>query len=117
MRKFLEVINVLFNVLADLLYAPLVRAYLKEIAIKAPLFPGQLWILPGVGEVGILRTDIYSVTYTLLEDDNEEIYICSRSEFVIHSRSVAESPVRSEEDSKLKLLQFPQQDNKKSNLK
>lgn len=112
MRKFLEVINVLFSVLADLLYAPLVRAYLNEIAIKAPLFPGQLWILPGVGEVGILRTDIYSVTYTLLEGDDEEVYTCSRSDFVIHSRSAAELPVRKEEDSKLKLLQFPQQNNK-----
>lgn len=113
MRKFLEVINVLFSLLADLLYAPLVRAYLKEIAIKAPLFPGQLWTLPGVGKVGILRTNSYSVTYTLLEDDDEEIYTCSRSDFVIHSRSVAELPAKKEEDSKLKLLQFPQQNNKK----
>jgi len=113
MRKFLTTINVLFNFLADLLYTPLVRAHLKEIAIKAPLFPGQRWTLPMIGIVRILRTDIYSVTYTLLECDNdEEVYVCSRCEFVIHGRSVTDSPEENNEVPKLNIIQFPLQNNK-----
>lgn len=106
----MNVVNTLFSFLADLLYAPLVRAHIKEIALNAPLFPGQIWTLPMLSNVRILRVNNYSVTYTLLETEYDgEEYVCSRSVFIVHGRI----PTVSNEVTKLNVIQFPSRNNTK----
>jgi len=82
MTKLIFVIRAIAGMIADFLYAPLIRAHLREIALKAPLFPGQVWFLPMLGRVRILTVSDTIVGYRAIDAD-DELYHCSRRDFVI----------------------------------
>ena len=69
----------------DFLYSPLVRAYLREVAIRTPVLPGQIWNLPGIGEVKVTGVTDFHVSYRIEGDSFSDDYMCPRKDFVIHS--------------------------------
>lgn len=105
MKRFLSIIELLFNYFADFLYAPLVRAHIREVALKAPLFPGQIWSLPNLGRIRIMSVSDTVVEYTLMNYDDDTFYICKRSDFFVHARDELEHT--DQKNEKFKLLQFP----------
>jgi len=91
-RKLFDTITLLCHMLADFLYAPLIRAHLREIAMKAPYFPGQIWYLPRLGRVRIKGTTEFHINYSLMDDEsNDDVYTVSRKDFLSFSRDVADS--------------------------
>ena len=90
MQKLIFVINSILGLIADFLYAPLVRAHLREVALKAPLLPGQNWVLPHLGWVRVTTVGDHYVSYRVIEGD-DEILTCSRKDFVILCRSEQDS--------------------------
>ncbi len=79
-------IRVLVSSILDFLYMPLVRAHIREMALRVPLFPGQLWYLPMLGTVRIKSATDYTVTYIVLDEDGDENYVTKRSEFFKFAR-------------------------------
>lgn len=71
----------LFAMILDFLYAPFVRAHIREILLSRPIFPGQIWDLPDLGQVKITSVNKSIVCYSI-EDDS---YECSRKDFIIHA--------------------------------
>jgi len=91
MRRILDSISVILNLIADFIYAPLFRAHLREVALKAPLFPGQIWLLPRLGRVRVIGVTDSSVNYELLDaHDDENLYTSTRKDFFINCRGTEE---------------------------
>ena len=80
MRIF-SFVGLVLNALADFLYTPIVRVYLREAAMKFPHLPGQCWFLPMLGEVRITGVTDYHITYVVLSDEEERSYVCKRTDF------------------------------------
>ena len=92
MRKLFDTITLLCHMFADFLYAPLIRAHLREIAMKAPYFPGQIWYLPRLGRVRIKGVTDFHVNYSLMDDEsNDDVYTVSRKDFLSFSRDAEDS--------------------------
>jgi len=88
----LTYIKYFFSSLLEFMYMPLVRAHVREMALRAPLFPGQLWVLPMLGVVRIKSTSDYTVTYTALDDTFDESHVVKRSEFFKFASPYEEKP-------------------------
>ena len=92
MRRLIDTVTVLCHMVADFLYAPLIRAHLREVALKSPYFPGQVWCLPYLGRVRIKGVTDFHVDYSLIDDEtNDEVYTVSRKEFLVFSREVEDT--------------------------
>jgi len=90
-RKLFDVIAIVCHMLADFLYAPILRAHLREVALKAPYFPGQIWYLPRLGKVRVKGVTDFHVNYALLDDESsDEIYTVSRKDFLSFARDAEE---------------------------
>ena len=86
LNKLIFVISSIAGMIADFLYAPLIRAHLREIALKAPLFPGQVWYLPMLGRVRLVTVSDTFVGYRAMDAD-DEMYHCSRKDFVVMGKT------------------------------
>lgn len=93
MKRLLDVITTICHLVADFLYAPILRSHLREVALKQPYFPGQIWRLPNLGRVRIKGVTDFHVNYSLMEDEfDDEVYTVSRKDFLVFSRSL-EDPI------------------------
>jgi len=68
---------------ADFLYAPIMRYHMREVALKFPYFPGQVWFLPHLGEVKIVGVTDDHINYTVLDSADETNYFCKRRDFAV----------------------------------
>ena len=102
MMKLINVVSAMLSVIADFLWSPLIRAHIREVALRSPLFPGQFWTLPMLGLVQIKSVTDFHVTYTIESDSDEEEHTCRRSDFVIH----AQVPVHDEPEHPGKVIQL-----------
>ena len=71
------VLNILRTVF-DVIVSPFIRSYLRQVALRTPIFPGQVWTLPMVGEVLIVGATEDTISYL----SGESIYSTQRTEFV-----------------------------------
>lgn len=60
-------------------------------AKKIPVFPGQVWSLPGVGNVLVTQV-VGNFTYYEIEDDNEKTWCCRTSTFQDFAQIVSGKP-------------------------
>ena len=108
MRRLINVLEVIFNLIADFLYAPLFRAHLREVALKVSFLPGQTWLRPGLGRVRIMGATDYNLNYRLLDaDEDDSMYTVSRKEFYLNCRSLEDSTSDSQPSGKIIPLNFP----------
>lgn len=91
MMRIFAFFSLILSMLADFLYAPIVRAYMRETAMKFPHLPGQLWQLPMIGEVRITGVTDYHITYKITTDEEETSYSCKRTDFARLATSGQES--------------------------
>lgn len=84
--RLLRIIGTFLGIVADFLYAPVIRYYMREVAIRTPHFPGQRWWLPLLGEVVITGVTDYHVNYKVTAEEDGETYVCSRRDFGIHAK-------------------------------
>jgi len=75
----------LIRAFIDVLFSPFVRAYIRQVAIKTPIFPGQVWNIPMIGEVLVVGITDETVSYFSVDS----VYSVSRSEFVKHCKEPA----------------------------
>ena len=108
MRRLISVIEVILHLVADFLYAPILRAHLREVAMKIPFLPGQMWVLPRLGKVRIVGVTDYNVNYKLVDlEDDENTYTVSRKDFGLNCRGLEESSNDSQPSGKIIPLNFP----------
>jgi len=70
------------SMISDFFYSSLLRAHLKTISLKKPLFPGQVWVVPFFGEVMIYSVTDKTVHY-LPVTNAEMVFSISRKDFVL----------------------------------
>lgn len=80
----------MFSAVLEFFYTPFVRAHIRLIALRTPIFPGQHWFLPMLGEVKISGVNESSITYTILAEECFEYYNVPRSEFVKFAKDPSE---------------------------
>jgi|688.fasta_scaffold331245_2 hypothetical protein len=90
MNKLILVINTIASMIADFLYAPIIRAHLRNVSLKVPLFPGQFWFLPHLGQVKIMSVSDTHVSYQAIDTD-DDVYHCSRRDFTTFGQSSPDS--------------------------
>ena len=73
-KVMLNILRAIFDVVAS----PFVRSYLRQVALRTPIFPGQVWFLPMIGDVLIVGATDETVSYLC----GESIYSTQRAEFV-----------------------------------
>jgi len=83
--RLLSYLSLMFSMFLDFLYAPLVRAHMREVVLRAPVIPGQIWVMPGLGDVRVVGITGYHVRYKVESDPFSDEYTCPRKDFVLHS--------------------------------
>jgi hypothetical protein len=78
---------------------------MREVALKFPYLPGQVWLLPMLGEVKITMVTDDHITYRVLSEGEEgelTTYFCKRREFAVYAKDLKEF----EEEKPNKVIEF-----------
>lgn len=86
----MRIIAILFSAIIEFFYTPFVRAHIRLIALRTPIFPGQRWFLPMLGEVKVTAISEASITYVILAEECFDYHVVPRSEFVKFARDPSE---------------------------
>lgn len=84
MRLF-QYLYLIGSLIMDFLWAPLWRIHIREIVLRVPVLPGQIWCLPGLGEVRVTWVTDHHVKYRAEGEVMADEYTCRRQDFVLHS--------------------------------
>lgn len=102
MKRIMSFIGLFLNAIADFLYAPIIRYHMREVALKFPYLPGQVWLLPMLGEVKITMVTDDHITYKVIAEGEETTYFCKRREFAMYAKDLREF----EEEKANKVIEF-----------
>jgi hypothetical protein len=83
--RLLQYFYLIGSLIMDFLWAPLWRIHIREVVLRVPVLPGQIWRLPGLGEVRVTWVTDHHVKYKVESDPFGEEYTARRRDFVIHS--------------------------------
>jgi hypothetical protein len=110
MMKLLRVVSKLLGLIADFMWAPIVRAHIREVSLRVPIFPGQAWELPMLGIVTVSSVTDFHVSYRILDDPDEE-HTSRRQDFAIHAVPVTVESSNDDKNGKVIRLNLVQKDN------
>jgi hypothetical protein len=83
--RLLQYFYLIGSLIMDFLWAPLWRIHIREVVLRVPVLPGQIWNLPGLGDVRVTWVTDDHVKYRVETDVLGDEYTCRRRDFVIHS--------------------------------
>ena len=90
MNRILASVHAFFNIFIDFFYRDPVERSIVNFVTQRPIFSGQIWLLPHLGEVLIEEEDEKYIVYRVLsrefEDDYGRLYRTSRKNFLLWCR-------------------------------
>jgi len=103
-RKVFEYVSAFFNFFIDLFYRDPIERSIMNVVGQKPIFPGQRWLLPRIGEVVIESDDDDQVCYRVIslepyDEFSDGTYRTSRKNFLLWCRDPRELIDFSEDDT------------------